>query len=46
LRVFRLEISIYNVYITDQFLNYFCSGEGRGGGFAVEETVNSKEENP
>ncbi len=30
LRVLRLEVSVYNVYITDQFSTYFCSrGAGR-----------------
>ncbi len=29
LRVFRLEVSVYNVYITNQFQTTFARGEGR-----------------
>jgi hypothetical protein len=47
LRVLRLEVSLYNVYISNQFQPLFFKG-GRGGGgynLLVEVTVNSKEEN-
>jgi hypothetical protein len=37
LRVFRLEVSVYNVYITNQFQTTFAP--------LLEVTVNSKEEN-
>jgi hypothetical protein len=47
LRVHRLEVSVYNVYITNQFPTTFA--RGRGGGWVlnllVEVTANSKEEN-
>jgi hypothetical protein len=44
LRVLRLEVSLYNVYITNQFQTTFAQ---RGGGVKslVEVTMNSKEEN-
>ncbi len=41
LRFLRLEVSVYNIYITNQFQTTFASG---GGGVLVEVTVNSKEE--
>jgi hypothetical protein len=41
LRVLRLEVSVYNVYITNKFQTAFF-WEGGGG---VEVTVNIKEEN-
>jgi hypothetical protein len=44
LRVLRLEVSVYNVYITNQFQTTFGSG-GRGEKPLEEVTVNSKEEN-
>ncbi len=31
-RVLRLEVSVYNVYITNQFQATFARGEGGGGG--------------
>jgi hypothetical protein len=31
LRVLRLQVSIYNVYITKPVSNHFCSREGGGG---------------
>jgi hypothetical protein len=40
LRVLRLDVSVYNVYITNQF-----QLRGRGVNPLVEVTVNSKEEN-
>jgi hypothetical protein len=40
LRVRRLEVSVYNVYITNQFQHTFAGGGGGG-----LNTVNSKEEN-
>jgi hypothetical protein len=43
-RVLRLEVSVYNVYIANQFQNTFAQGEG-GVKYVVEVTVNSKEEN-
>jgi hypothetical protein len=43
LRVFRLEVSIYNGNITNQFQTTFARGEGVKS--AVEATVKSKEEN-
>jgi hypothetical protein len=50
LRVFRLEVSVYKVYITNQFQTTFepflvKGGGGRAGGikFVVEVTVESKE---
>ncbi len=42
LRVLILEVSLYKVYITNQFQT-ICSGAG--GNPLVEVTVNSKEEN-
>jgi hypothetical protein len=50
LGVLRLEVSVYNVYITNQFQTTFAQGGGgvwEGGGLnqLVEVTVNSKEEN-
>jgi hypothetical protein len=42
LRVLRLEVSIYNVYIINQVQSPFAR---EGGGPLVEVTVNSKEEN-
>ncbi len=44
LRGLRLEVSIYNVYTTNQFQTTFAQG-GRGENPSVEVTVNSKEEN-
>jgi hypothetical protein len=44
LRVLRLEVSVYNVYITNQFQSTFAQGGG-GENPLVEVTVNSKEEN-
>ncbi len=45
LRVLRLEVSVYNVYITNQFQPTFAQGGG-GGEYLLEEmTVNRKEEN-
>ncbi len=32
LRFLRLEVSVYNVYVTNQFQTTFCSGGGGGGG--------------
>ncbi len=45
--VLRLEVSVYNFYITNQFSNhiFFARGGGGGGDPLVEVTVNSKEEN-
>jgi hypothetical protein len=47
LRVLRLEVSIYNVYITNQFLTTFAHWGhwGREGVKSVSRTVNIKEEN-
>jgi hypothetical protein len=46
LRVLKLEVSVYNVFITNQFQTTFARGGGGGGGNPlVEMTVNSKEEN-
>jgi hypothetical protein len=42
LKVLRLEVSIYNVYITNYFQTTFAQG---GGESALEVTVNSKGEN-
>jgi hypothetical protein len=42
LTVLRLEVSVYNVYITNQFQTTFT--RGGGGDPLVEVTVNSKEE--
>ncbi len=42
LRVLRLEVSVYNVYITHQFKTTSAQG---GGDPLVEVTVNGKEEN-
>jgi hypothetical protein len=33
--VLRLEVSVYNVYITNQFQTTFAQGEGGGGVIAV-----------
>jgi hypothetical protein len=44
LRVLRLEVSVNNVYITNQFQPTFARGEG-GGSKIFEVAVNSKEEN-
>jgi hypothetical protein len=43
LRVLRLEVYIYNVYITKPVSDHFCSREGGGGRVksVVEVTVNS-----
>jgi hypothetical protein len=43
LRVLRMEVSVYNVHITNQFRTTFAGGGG--GNPLVEVTVNSKEEN-
>ncbi len=43
LTVLRLEVSVYNVYMTNQFQATFA--EGGGGDLLVELTVNSKEKN-
>ncbi len=45
LLVLRLEISVYNVYITNQFQTTFAQGDGGAKNPLVEVTVNSKEEN-
>ncbi len=46
LKVFRLEVSVCNVYITNQFQTNFAQGGGGGGiNPCVEVIVNSKEEN-
>jgi hypothetical protein len=45
LRVLRLEVSVYSVYVTNQFLNHFCSREWGDYNPLVDVTVNSKEEN-
>ncbi len=42
MRVIRFEVSVYNVYITNQFQTTFAEG---GQNLFVEVTVNSKEEN-
>jgi hypothetical protein len=44
LRVLRLEVSVYNVYITSQFQTTFAQGVGEGGPLK-EVAVNSKVEN-
>ncbi len=44
LRVLRLEVSVYNVYIANQFQTTFAQGEVEKNPL-VEVTVNSKEEN-
>ncbi len=49
LRVLRLEVIVYNVYITNQFQTTSFAGGGGGGDEVksfVEVTVNSKEERP
>jgi hypothetical protein len=49
LRVLRLEVSVYNVYITNPFQTTVAQGGGGGGrgekNPLVEVTVKSKEEN-
>ncbi len=45
LRVLILEVSVYNVYITNQFKTTFAQGRGGGYSALVEMTVNSKKEN-
>jgi hypothetical protein len=46
LRVLRLEVSVYNVYISYQFQTTFSSqGGGEGVKFIVEVIVNGNEEN-
>jgi hypothetical protein len=47
LTVLRLQVSVYNVYVTNQFQTTFALGWGGGGveNPLVEVTVNSKEEN-
>jgi hypothetical protein len=46
LRVLRLEASVHNVYITNQFQTTFVQGRGGGSNIrVVEVTVNSQEEN-
>ncbi len=48
LRFLRLEVSLYDVYITNQFQTNFAHGVGGGGAGIkplVEVNVNSKEEN-
>ncbi len=47
LRVSRLEVFVYNVYITKPVSNHLCSRAQGGGGIKIfiEGTVNSKEEN-
>ncbi len=43
LRVLRLEVSIYNVYLTIPVSNNFCSRRGRGGKIrSIEVTVDTK----
>ncbi len=44
LRVRRFDVSVYNVYITNQFKPLLLGGGGGGGDPLVEVTVNSKEE--
>ncbi len=44
LRVLRLEVSIQNVDITNQFQTTFAPGGGGGVKSLVQVTVNSKEE--
>ncbi len=45
LRVLRLEVSVYNVYITGQFQTIFSQWVG-GGVKLVEVNVNGTEDNP
>jgi hypothetical protein len=46
LRVLSLEVSVYSVYITNQFHTTFAQGGGGEGEIPlVKLTVNSKEEN-
>ncbi len=45
LRVLSLEVSVNNVYITNQLQTTIFAQEGRGVKLGVEMTVNSKEEN-
>ncbi len=45
MRVLRLEVSVYNVNVTNHFQTTFAKGGG-GGGYPLEVmTMNSKEEN-
>jgi hypothetical protein len=43
LRVLRLEVSVYNVYITNKFQTTFAQGGGGGINLSVELTVKSKD---
>ncbi len=43
--VLRLDVYVYNVYITNQFQTTFAGGWGGGGKSVVEVTVNTQEEN-
>ncbi len=45
LRVLRLEVSVYNVYITNQYQTAFSQGEEGSEFCYIEVTVNSKEKN-
>ncbi len=45
MRVLRLEVFVYNFYITDLFQSIFAQGGGGGVNPLVEVTMNSKEEN-
>ncbi len=46
LRVLRLEVFVYNVYIINQFQTTFAQGGGGGVKYCrLEVTVNSNEEN-
>ncbi len=45
LRVLRLEVSVYNVYIRNQCQTTFAQGAAGEQNLIVEVTVNSKEEN-
>jgi hypothetical protein len=48
LKVFRLEVSVYHVYNTNQFQPTFARGGGGGGGgkfYSIEGTEKCKEEN-
>jgi hypothetical protein len=35
LRVLRIEVSVYNVHITNQFQTTFAQGDGGGGGSKI-----------